>query len=446
YMTSLPPVFEREIVATLLADSARAMATFFGFDEMNFLVLDHERRVYRLIVREGIFFPKFQPGSYTQPFGTGMLGLCHVERRTVLYNDVRDAPQYVRTDATVRAELCVPVVLGDAMLAILDTGASHVGAFTPAHATFIEGFARYLAPAIADPLAFLRMWRPSLVHAQNALAPLAQSLNFLYSWHDEWRTRFARLYTEAARRNADLDEKSRMLGALEERNRLARDLHDTLVQSVVGILRVIEGSDDEAASLLELRAAFGQARALAHQSLDEVRRSVWNLQPAELERQRLPEALRVYLATWSQRTGVEAHFHLTGTPHYLGSGVEADLLHIAQEALSNVARHAMAAHAVVSLQYTSTGLRLAISDDGKGFVPDTELTAPRAAPDRARGLGLRGMRERARLLGGQLEIERAPGPGTCIVVTAPALMPDEKAAPVRQGERISSVLSLASDS
>ncbi|MGH2517780.1 MAG: hypothetical protein ACRDHP_19210, partial [Ktedonobacterales bacterium] len=62
YMTSLPPAFEREIVATLLADSARAMATFFGFDEMNFLALDHERRVYRLIVREGIFFPKFQPG------------------------------------------------------------------------------------------------------------------------------------------------------------------------------------------------------------------------------------------------------------------------------------------------------------------------------------------------------------------------------------------------
>lgn len=440
----LPPAFEHEIVAALLVDSARAMATFFGFEEMNFLVLDHEQHQYRLVVREGVYFPRFQQGTYTQPFGTGMLGLCHMERRTVLYNDVRAAPQYVRTDATVRAELCVPVVLRDTVLAIIDTGASHIDAFTPAHATFIEGFARYLAPAIADPLAFLRMWRPGLVHAPDTLAPLAQSLNFLYSWHDEWRTRFARLYTEAAQRNADLDEKSRMVGALEERNRLARDLHDTLTQSVVSILRVIEGAESEATSPAELRSALIQARTLARQSLDEVRRSVWNLQPAELERHQLPEALRSYAAAWSQQTGVDAYFHLAGKPVQLSSDVEADLLHMTQEALSNVVRHASATHATITLEYTASDLRLTIGDDGAGFVlgasrHDSIVAAVQA---QAHGLGLHSMRERIRLLGGQLIIESAVGHGTRVAMRVPALAASESAGESQQRERLPSMLSL----
>jgi hypothetical protein len=160
--------------------------------------------VYHLVVREGAFFPHFQPGSYVQAFGTGIIGRCHLERRTVLYNDVREAECYVRTDPAVRAELCVPVVLGDDVLAIIDTGASQVNAFQPAQATFIEGFARYLAPAIADPLAFLKVWKPGLVHAPAVLAPLGQSLNFLYTWHEEWRARFAQVYAEVAKRNAEL--------------------------------------------------------------------------------------------------------------------------------------------------------------------------------------------------------------------------------------------------
>jgi len=202
--STLPAALQREVVNALLADTARALATYFGFAEMNFVLLDHERQIYTLHTREGVFFPHFQPGAYTQPFGTGLLGQCHLERRTVLVNDVSTAPEYVRNDAAVRAELCVPVMLGDETLAIIDSGAYTVNAFTSAHAAFIEGCARYLAPAIADPLGFLQAWRPELVRGTNALAPLAQSLNFLYTWHEEWRARFAQLYREAAQRNAEL--------------------------------------------------------------------------------------------------------------------------------------------------------------------------------------------------------------------------------------------------
>lgn len=589
FAPALPPTLQREVVAALLADSARALATFFDFEEMNFVLLDHEQAVYRLVVREGAFFPRFRPGVYTQPFGTGLLGQCHIERRTVLVNDVKTAGHYVQTDPAVRAELCVPVVLGDDVLAIIDTGATRVDAFTAAHAAFIEGFARYLGPAIADPLAFLQAWRPGLVHAASALAPLAQSLNFLYAWHEEWRSRFAQLYTEVSQRNAellalidlsaslssslrldvilrttvakvaqllscqvswillpdddgrlriralhggmaaspaeaanptdggpqfvafttgeavimndlsrvprssfdwtfcrrneitryvavplrvrertigvmnvgrthasedltdqdvrllstfanqialaienaDLYERSRLLGAMEERNRLARDLHDTLVQSVVGILRSLEDVDTPADRVPPtLHEAIEQARALARQCLDEARRSVWNLQPAELDRQSLWEALDTLVATWGRQTGAQAHFELLGTPEPLPAHVEADVLHIAREALSNAARHAAARHVTVCLRFSAAGVRLTLTDDGVGFDPNTQperLTeAPLPEPEHVdshtaeyQGLGLRGMRQRARLLGAWLQVESAPGWGTRIVLTVP---------------------------
>jgi two-component system, NarL family, sensor kinase len=581
FAAALPPAFQREVVAALLADSARAMATFFGFEEMNFLLLDHEQQVYRLVAREGLFFPNFQPGMYTQRFGTGLLGTCHLQRCTVLFNDVGAAEHYVRTDAAVRAELAVPVVLGDEVLAIIDSGATQVDVFTPAHAAFIEGFARYLAPAIADPLAFLRAWRPGVARATSELSALAQSLNFLSSWHEEWRLRFAQLYTEVAQRNAelvalialgeslssslrldtilsttvakvaqllscevswillpddggrlhiralhggsagglaeagiaadsspqfavfaqgeavitndlaavprssfdwafcrrndithyatvplrvrertigvmnvgrthmaadlheqdvrllstfanqialaienaDLYERSRLVGAVEERNRLARDLHDTLVQSIVGILRTFDGVDAEAAAAVPtLREAIVQARGLARLSLDEARRSVWNLPPVALDGRALAAALEAYLADWGRRAGVETTFELAGQQLPLAARAEADVLHIAQEALSNIARHAAARHVAVSLVLSDVELCLRISDDGAGFTYGEQVAegatdgAPLAADG---GYGLRGMRERAALLGGQLHIESAPGRGTQLTLTCP---------------------------
>src|SRR5260370_18635090 len=80
FAAALPPAFQREVVAALLADSARAMATFFGFEEMNFLLLDHEQQVYRLLALEGLFFPEFPPGMYPQRFGPGLLRTCHLRR------------------------------------------------------------------------------------------------------------------------------------------------------------------------------------------------------------------------------------------------------------------------------------------------------------------------------------------------------------------------------
>ena len=166
FTPALPASMREEVIEALFADSARALATFFGFEEMNFVVLDHEESVYRLIVREGAYFPRFQPGVYTQPFGTGLLGQCHSSKRSVLSNNVTLVEGYARTDPAVRAELCVPVQVGDEVLAIIDTGASRINAFLPSHLHFIEGFARYLAPAIANPAAFLQSQRPALLQGR----------------------------------------------------------------------------------------------------------------------------------------------------------------------------------------------------------------------------------------------------------------------------------------
>jgi DNA-binding NarL/FixJ family response regulator/signal transduction histidine kinase len=500
---------------------------------------------------------------------------------------VQLATDYVVTDAAVRAELCVPVVLGDEVLAIIDSGAYSVDAFSPAHASFIEGFARYLAPAIADPLGFLRSWRPGLVEGMHALAPLAQSINFLYTWHEEWRSRFAGLYTEVAQRNAellalttlsatlnsslrldtilaatvakvaellacqvswillpdddgclrvralhggsaavqtemgmaadnspharvfasgeaiivndcdrmprssfdwafchhngitryasvplrtrertigvmtvgrtysgdelsdadvrllsafagqialaienaDLYEHSHMLGAAEERARLARDLHDTLAQSMLTVLRSLEQIEAEAVALPDAqRAKLAQARSLARQSLDEARRSMWNLQLTGLEHTTLRQALEQHAAAWSAQTGIRLKFEQKGRAISLAPSVEREVLLIAREALNNAGRHAAANSVHVSLLYGRAGLRLLISDDGRGFDPQgyfADMTSGHARERRdvLGGLGLRGMRERAQKLGALLHVESAPGWGTRIVLTLPLSLP-----------------------
>jgi DNA-binding NarL/FixJ family response regulator/two-component sensor histidine kinase len=188
---------------------------------------------------------------------------------------------------------------------------------------------------------------------------------------------------------------------------------------MVAILRNLDAIQAGAAALPEaLRERVSQARDLARESLDEARRSVWNLQPAALDHATLREALERHLATWSPQTGVRTKFEQKGHPVPLDSALEGELLLIAREALNNVARHAHAATVRVTLLFGPAGLRLVISDDGAGF--DTQARGKVATDEHAHGgLGLKGMRERARLLGAWLQVESAPGWGTRVALTVP---------------------------
>ncbi len=206
---------------------------------------------------------------------------------------------------------------------------------------------------------------------------------------------------------------------LEERNRLAREIHDTLAQSLTGIVIQLESAEDELGTGSDhLRAAIRAAGQQARESLEEARRSVWDLQPAALESGGLAAALRREAARF-QDAGIDVSVDVRGTaPGRIDRHCEQTLLRIAQETLNNVQQHAQASRVTIVLDYGPTDIRLQISDDGVGFDPDAP---PGLLEAGGRGFGLTSMQERARLVDGQISIRSAPGVGTEIVAVVPAL-------------------------
>jgi len=158
---------------------------------------------------------------------------------------------------------------------------------------------------------------------------------------------------------------------------------------------------------------------LARHSLGEARRSVHNLAPVALADAGLPEALKQTVAEWGERTGVRAEFTVTGTAEQLHDEVSATLLRIAQEALSNAARHAHAGRVGVTLSFLTDEVILDIRDDGRGFDP---LDLP--ARTHAGGFGLDGMRARAERIAGSLAVESEPGNGTALSARVPLVRHD----------------------
>jgi two-component system NarL family sensor kinase len=204
------------------------------------------------------------------------------------------------------------------------------------------------------------------------------------------------------------------LAALEERNRIAREIHDTVAQGLTAITLHLEaaeafGEHEPAKALRNVRLALSLART----NLEDVRRSVLDLRAAPLESHTLPEALRLLLKNFANETGARTTFSAEPGIERLPSAVEMGLYRIAQEALSNVRKHA-AAHAVELRLVTSPGeIRLQVEDDGKGF----DLEAIQR--DGETGFGLKGMNERAHLLGGHIEVFSRPGQGAQIEVIVP---------------------------
>ena len=211
---------------------------------------------------------------------------------------------------------------------------------------------------------------------------------------------------------ARLFSRSTRLGALEERNRLAREIHDTLAQGLAATTLQLESAD----ALLRgdasepVRKPLRRALALTQANLEEARRSVLDLRAAPLENRPLAEALEILVSRWEAETGIDARFKAVNRARPLPPRVESALYRIGQEALANVAHHAGADRATVRLVVTPEQVRLAVEDDGRGF--DVS-----AAPEDRHGIV--GMRERAEMLGGTLELRSAPGSGTSVEATVP---------------------------
>lgn len=220
----------------------------------------------------------------------------------------------------------------------------------------------------------------------------------------------------------ELAEAERQSGILEERGRLAREIHDTLAQGFASVVAHLEAADATLDPNPErARHHVREAEAVARASLGEARGLVWALRPDALSAGGLPAALeRVAAAATAAAHGeLSADVTVTGSVRALHPDVEVTLLRAAQESLANVRRHAAARHVTVTLSYFNDLVILDVADDGRGFDP-----ASRADPGPAGGLGLIGMRERAEGLGGSLAVESAIGEGTTIAVSLPAIPPN----------------------
>ena len=225
-----------------------------------------------------------------------------------------------------------------------------------------------------------------------------------------------------------LFEQTGALATAEERNRLAREIHDTLAQGLSSIALNLETADllferDPARA----RERLLRALALARENLDEARRSVQGLRASGLEGRSLGEGLEGLAARFADEHGVAATCAIDDLPP-LSPRLEADLYRIAQEALTNCGKYAEAERVTLSLERdgpAGRALRLTLADDGAGFDPAASATT--ASP--AGGFGLQGIRERAAALGGTATVDSAPGRGTTLTVTVPLVSPASWQAP-----------------
>jgi signal transduction histidine kinase len=215
---------------------------------------------------------------------------------------------------------------------------------------------------------------------------------------------------ENAGLHAQLLMQAREAGVLDERQRMAREIHDTLAQGLAGVVTQLEAAEVAGSRSEHWQAHVTQARALARESLHEARRSLRALQPQLLEGSRLPDAIADMARSWSDSSSVALSFDTIGRAVPLLPDLEITLFRVAQEALANVARHACASRVGLTISYTDDRVLLDARDDGVGFTP--------GASD---GFGLRAMEQRLRLVGGRLEIESAPGAGTAVSASVPAI-------------------------
>ncbi len=227
-----------------------------------------------------------------------------------------------------------------------------------------------------------------------------------------------RLIEELTAARADLAAAEHAGGVLAERERLAREIHDTLAQGLSSIQLLLRAAERALPDRSE--AALGhvqQARQAAVDNLAEARRFVRDWTPPDLEAEPLPAALKRLCATSADASSLAVQSHVFGTPTELPAAHEIALLRIAQSALANTVQHSHATHAELTLSYMDTDVALDVVDDGTGFDPDL-VAAPGRGPAGS-GFGLATMRARAHALQGTLAVESAPGGGTAVAVTLP---------------------------
>jgi len=296
----------------------------------------------------------------------GIIGKAARSGEYVLVNDLASEPDYRKADSTseTKSELVIPVKMGGRVLGVLDIESAEVDGFDEADV--------FTAQTLADQLA---------VAIENA-----------------------RLYQE-----------TRFLAVTEERNRMAREIHDTLAQGFTGIILQLEATEQALGDTNEdVQKHLNQARSLARKSLAEARRSVWNLSPQALEQLRLDEAIKHEVDRFQHDNGIDATYTQYGERRDIPPEMGTALFRICQESLANVAKHAQATTVEVVLDFEGSEIDLTIKDNGAGFTLDDDGKAGKSG-----GFGLISMRERALGQNGKFDVQSEKGSGTVIKVSFP---------------------------
>lgn len=206
-------------------------------------------------------------------------------------------------------------------------------------------------------------------------------------------------------------EKLKEVAVLQERNRIAREIHDTVAQSLTGIIVQLEAADEFPNDSPVAQKFLLRALGLAREGLQEMRCSIRNLRPGALQTAGLSNAIIRLTEEMLSGTPVRVELSIGANIQQLPNHVEENVFRIVQEALTNVLKHAQASAVHLELRLDRNHIQLDVQDDGAGFAPERKLTHG--------GFGLSNMRERAEMLGGLLSIDSQPGRGTNVHAVVP---------------------------
>ncbi len=287
----------------------------------------------------------------------------------LLANDVSLDSRYnfIEELSATKSELAVPVKVGEKIIGVLDIESDKTDAFSDADL--------YTAQTLADQLAI-------------------------------------------AIENARLYEETGQMAVVEERNRMAREIHDTLAQGFTGIILQLEAAEQALdGESSEIITHLNKAQSLARGSLNEARRSVWNLRSEALEHLSLVEAVKQEVVRFAQTSNVKARCDVSGNVRSLPIEVDTALLRICQESLTNARKHAGATEVKVSMNFGKSNVTLSIQDNGVGLKTGGSNEGIEKRP----GFGLISMQERARNLGGTFEVQSEEDKGTVITVMIPVM-------------------------
>jgi signal transduction histidine kinase len=254
------------------------------------------------------------------------------------------------------------------------------------------------------------------VRTHDELEKLAGAFNFMSQSLAQNITDLAEAKEELSRKAAQLQELLAHTVHVQEedRRRIAMDIHDGVTQLLVGALYQVQTAQAIlAANPAQATVCLQDAQRLLNESVAEMRRAIFDLRPHILDHLGLVPALQHYIQDYHQHGEVPCSLEVIGAPVRLPDDREMGIYRIVQEALQNVARHAQASTAWVRIEFAPTQVQVTVRDDGTGFEQD-EIKASQKT-----SLGLIDIRERAQSIGGQLEIESAPGQGTRVRLTLP---------------------------